>query len=94
MSQPRVITSRIAIVMSTLVAHSTAIYVVGKEPPIFVGPLFFVLLAASAVCVGAWLLAEREYRIEVRRRAKDYKMGLMIDNWRLRDSDSGSWRRR
>jgi hypothetical protein len=94
MSQPRVITSRIAIAMSTLVAHSTALYVVGKEPPIFVGPAFFALLAAWAVCVGTWLLAERQHRAEVRQRAKDYKMGLMIDNWRLHDPESGSWPRR
>lgn len=94
MIQPRLITSRIATAMSTLVAHSIVIFAVGKDPVIFVGPAFFALLAAWVVCVVAWLLAEREHRAEVRQRAKDYKLGLMIDTWRLRDPESGSWRRR
>lgn len=94
MSQPRVVTSRIAIAMTALVINSTVAYVVGRPPAIFDGLAFLVLVCAWMVCVTTWILAERGHRAAVRERAKDYRLWLMIDKYRPpSDRDSGSWRR-
>jgi hypothetical protein len=88
MSQPRVVTLCIMVGMSALVANSTAAYATGLKPAIFDGPVYVVLLVAWLVCVGAWVVAEREHRRSLRQREEDYRLALTISNWQLADSGS------
>lgn len=92
MSQPRVITSRIAIAMVALTGNSVVAYASGREPAIFAGPVFLVLLGACAVCVTVWVLAERHHRREVRAQMEDLQIAVAISEWQL-GGQSGSFRR-
>lgn len=93
MSHTRITVLCITVAMTALVANSTVGYLTGREPAIFFGLAYAVLIAGWLVCAVAWILAEREYRLELRDRADDYRMALRITRWRLADHDSGTWRR-
>lgn len=90
----RVTTLGITIALAALAANSTVAYFVGREPALFAGPAYVVLLASLMVCATTWVLAERYHRVEVRERADDIRIAVAHSQWRLTDrGDSGSWRR-
>lgn len=93
MSQSRVIVRSGMAAMTALVVNSTVGYLAGREPAIFCGPAYAVLIAVWLVCVIVWIAAERDYRHDLRARTDDYEMAVRLIKWRLTDPDSGSWRR-
>lgn len=81
----------IATAMTALAANSTIAYVAGREPAIFSGPAYVVLLFATLAWWSVVVVDERQHRRDVRAKADDFRLALMLTQWHL--TDSGSWRR-
>jgi hypothetical protein len=94
MSPLRVKILCVVAVMTTLVMHSSIVYAIGHEPPIFGGLAYLVLLVGWVICGIVWRNVERDYRHELHERTEDFRMSLQLIEWGLRrHDDSGSWRR-
>lgn len=92
MPEPRVEVLCIAIGLTALVANSIAAYIVDREPAIFTGAPFVVLLAGWVACWVMWVLATRAHRKQLREEADEYRMAVMVEQWRSAPG-SGSWPR-
>lgn len=91
MSEPRVIALCVAVGLTALVINSVAAFIAGREPAIFGGATFLVLLAAWLTCWAAVIIAARRRRIRLREQAEDYRIAVALIQWGLQES--GSWQR-